>query len=205
MSRFKRKEQTEPPSEELLMRELEKYPKQKLDKDDVHRVARMVNEYQGKIKAYLHEQQEKKTGKLDRFADKVALFGGSWKFIVTLAVFVVCWLAWDSSRTSLFFLSFSLSVFTAFQAAFIQMSQNRQAVKDKQEQILDIAINFTAEQENLEIQAHLKRIEQSLAVLETQWGKGREPEPSESSGPPKPPACTGSSESHAQESPEENL
>jgi hypothetical protein len=47
-------------SEEFLLWELERYPRKKLTKNDVHRVALMVNEYNGKIKAHLHEQQEKK-------------------------------------------------------------------------------------------------------------------------------------------------
>ncbi|WP_052476165.1 DUF1003 domain-containing protein [Cohnella kolymensis] len=156
----------EPQSEELLMQELEKYPKHKMNKDDVYRVARMVNEYQGKIKAHLHEQQEKKAGRMDRFADRVANFGGSWRFVAALTVILTVWLIWDHGRLSLFMLSFSLSIFTVFQAALIQMSQNRQAMKDKQEQMLDIAINYTAEQENLEIQKRLTHIDKRLHGLE---------------------------------------
>jgi uncharacterized membrane protein len=166
--RFDARPNPEPGSEELLLRELEKYPRHKLNKDDVQRVAQMVNEYQGKIKAHLYEQQEKKTNGLDHFADWVAHFGGSWRFIVSLALIVAVWLMWNNSRMSLFMLSFGLSVFTAFQAALIQMSQNRQAVKDKQEQMLDIAINYKAEQENLEIQNYLRNIEKRLHSLEKQ-------------------------------------
>ncbi|ANE48988.1 hypothetical protein SY83_16925 [Paenibacillus swuensis] len=153
-------------SEELLLRELEQYPRKKINKDDVHRVAKMVNEYQGKIKAYLHEQQEKKASRLDRFADRVAIFGGSWWFVAILALVLMIWLIMDSGRTSMFMLSFSLSIFTAFQAALIQLSQNRQAAKDKQEQMLDIAINYKAEQENLEIQEMLNEINNRLTDLE---------------------------------------
>jgi uncharacterized membrane protein len=152
--------------EEILLRELEKFPKQKINKDDVKRVAEMVNEYQGKIKSYLYEQQEKNTSRLDRFADKVACFCGSWSFVTTLAILVVVWITWEPSRMSLFMLSFSLSVFTAFQAALIQMSQNRQAAKDKQEQMLDNAISYKAEKENLDIEAHLISIDKRLASLE---------------------------------------
>jgi uncharacterized membrane protein len=152
--------------EELLLRQLEKFPDHKLNKDDVKRVAEMVNEYQGKIKSYLYEQQEKKTSPLDRFADKVACFGGSWRFVIVSAILVTVWVTWDHSRMSLFMLSFCLSVFTVFQATLIQMSQNRQAAKDKQEQILDNAISYKAEKENLDIEAHLKSIDKRLACLE---------------------------------------
>ncbi|MNT60173.1 hypothetical protein D3C72_1977330 [compost metagenome] len=63
-------------------------------------------------------------------------------------------------------LSFILSIFTVFQATLIQMSQNRQAVKDKQEQIMDIAINYKAEKENVEIQNHLQQMEERLKYME---------------------------------------
>jgi uncharacterized membrane protein len=152
--------------EELLLRQLEKFPKHKLNKDDVKRVTGMVNEYQGQIKSYLYEQQEKKTSRLDRFADKIACFGGSWRFVTTSAILVLVWVTWDHSRMSLFMLSFGLSVFTVFQAALILMSQNRQEAKDKQEQILDNAISYKAEKENLDIQVQLKSIDNRLASLE---------------------------------------
>jgi uncharacterized membrane protein len=163
---YQRRKSESQSEEELLLRELEKFPKEKLNKDDMKRVTEMVNEYQGKIKSYLYEQQEKKTSRLDRFADKVACFGGSWQFVFTLAILITVWLAWDDSRMSLFMLSFSLSVFTSFQAAIIQMCQNRRAGKDKQEQMLDNAISYKAEKENLDIQSQLRSIDKRLASLE---------------------------------------
>jgi uncharacterized membrane protein len=155
-------------AEELLLRELQEHPQQKLNKDDVPRVAKIVSEYQGKINAYLHEQQEKKEGRRHRFADWVANFVGSWPFVLGLAVIVGVWVIVNDSRSSLYTLSFCLSIFTVFQAALIQMSQNRQAVKDKQEQMLDNAINYKAEQENLEIQHHLRKMDERLNHLEKQ-------------------------------------
>ncbi|WJH34728.1 DUF1003 domain-containing protein [Paenibacillus sp. CC-CFT747] len=163
--------------EEMLLRELEKYPNQKLEKDDVYRVAEMVREYQGRIKAYLHEQQEKKVTSLDRLADKVARFGGSWGFIAILAFIIASWVVLNffASWNTLFILSFCMSCMSVFTAPFILMSQNRQAVKNKQEQMLDIAINFKAEQENMEIQSHLKQILERMDRLEElQSGRGRE-------------------------------
>ncbi|WP_364145461.1 DUF1003 domain-containing protein [Paenibacillus sp. LPE1-1-1.1] len=154
-------------SESSLLSELEKqYPDREQNTDDIKRVASMVNEYKGNIKACLHEQQEQKAGRWDRLADWVASFGGSWRFVITLCLIVILWLTYDNSRTSLFMLSFCLSVFTAFQAAMIQMSQIRQAVKDKQEQMLDNAINYKAEQENLEIQEKLHTIDTRLRSIE---------------------------------------
>ncbi|MNV38006.1 hypothetical protein D3C71_1295420 [compost metagenome] len=154
-------------ADELLLRELEQFPEGKPDTHDIHRLAKMVNEYQGNIKAGLYEQHEKKAGTGARIADKVAIFGGSWKFIFSLAAILGSWLIWNHSRSSLFMLSFILSIFTVFQATLIQMSQNRQAVKDKQEQIMDIAINYKAEKENVEIQNHLQQMEERLKYMES--------------------------------------
>lgn len=160
---------------ESLLKELEKHPSRKPDKDDIKRVASMVNEYKGSIKSHLHEQQEQKVGHGERFADWVAKLGGSWLFVINFGLIVILWLAYDSSRSSLFILSFCLSVFTVFQAAMIQMSQNRQTLKDKQEQMLHIAINYKAEKENLEMQEKLHKIDNQLQVIENHLTSMRNP------------------------------
>lgn len=46
------------------------------------------------------------------------------------------------------------------------MSQNRQANRDKQEAILDFAINYRAEQENMEMKELLERMDQRLERME---------------------------------------
>ncbi|WP_054939551.1 DUF1003 domain-containing protein [Paenibacillus ihuae] len=160
---------------ELLLKELEKYPNRKPNEDDIKRVASMVNEYKGSIKAHLLEQQEQKVRQGERFADWVAKFGGSWLFVINFCLIVIVWLAYDSSRNSLFILSFCLSVFTVFQAAMIQMSQNRQAIQDKQEQLLHIAINYKAEKENLEMQEKLHKIDNQLQAIENHLTSLRNP------------------------------
>jgi uncharacterized membrane protein len=52
------------------------------------------------------------------------------------------------------------------QAPVILMSQNRQAARDKEESIMDFAINYKAEQENLEIQKILKQMNNHLNEIE---------------------------------------
>ncbi len=160
---------------EYLLRELEKDPNRKPNKDDIKRVASMVNEYKGSIKSPLHEQQEQKVGRGERFADWVAKLGGSWLFVINFCLVIIIWLAYDSSRSSLFILSFCLSVFTVFQAAMIQMSQNRQATKDKQEQMLHTAIDYKAEKENLEMQEKLQKIDNQLQAIENHLTSMRNP------------------------------
>lgn len=158
-----------------LLRELEEYPNRKQNEDDIKRVASMVNEYKGSLKSHLHEQQEQRVGKRERFADWVAKLGGSWLFVIIFCLIVILWLTYDSSRNSLFKLSFCLSVFTVFQATMIQMSQNRQVIKDKQEQMLHIAIDYKAEKENLEMQEKLHKIDNQLQAIENHLASLRNP------------------------------
>lgn len=63
-------------------------------------------------------------------------------------------------------LNLILSWLAALQAPVILMSQNRQAARDKQEAIMDFAINYKAERENLEIQLLLEKMDQRLAQIE---------------------------------------
>jgi len=63
-------------------------------------------------------------------------------------------------------LNLILSCLAALQAPVILMSQNRQAARDKQEAIMDFAINYKAERENLEIQRLLEKMDQRLDQIE---------------------------------------
>ena len=62
-------------------------------------------------------------------------------------------------------LNLVLSFLAGFQAPIILMSQNRQAARDKHEAMIDFAINYQAEQENVEMQAQLKRMESMIEEL----------------------------------------
>jgi CRP/FNR family transcriptional regulator, cyclic AMP receptor protein len=90
----------------------------------------------------------------EHLADKVAQFGGSWRFIVLcLASLVVyaglnAWLgksAWDPYPFIL--LNLILSMMAAIQAPVIMMSQNRQDTKDRLRGELDYEVNRRAEME----------------------------------------------------------
>jgi CRP/FNR family transcriptional regulator, cyclic AMP receptor protein len=90
----------------------------------------------------------------DRVADRVAQFGGSWRFIITFAVILTLyasaniWLgrqAWDPYPFIL--LNLFLSMLAAIQAPVIMMSQNRQDAKDRLRSELDFAVNRRAEGE----------------------------------------------------------
>ncbi len=88
----------------------------------------------------------------ERLADQVATFGGSWTFIILFGVFLVLWTGanvWLLSQPfdpyPFIFLNLMLSMVAALQAPIIMMSQNRQALKDRENAALDYEVNLKAE------------------------------------------------------------
>lgn len=89
-------------------------------------------------------------------ADKVAAFGGSWKFIGLFFAFIAAWVLINTLwfvGESIFdpypfiLLNLGLSSLAAFQAPIIMMSQNRQVAKDRLEQKATFEINLKLELE----------------------------------------------------------
>lgn len=97
--------------------------------------------------------------KLDKLADAVSAFTGSWVFIILhliwFAVWFMCSLGVDD-------LTLILSVEAIFLATFILMTQNRQAVKDTRREMRDLASDLRAEREILEIRKIVNKIHQEL-------------------------------------------
>jgi len=91
----------------------------------------------------------------ERMADRLADFGGSWRFIALFAVVLFLWLALNSSLLVIrpfdpypfIFLNLILSCLAAIQAPVIMMSQNRQEAKDRLSAEHDYRINLKAELE----------------------------------------------------------
>jgi len=90
-----------------------------------------------------------------RIADKVASFGGSWKFIIMFGVFIFIWIVlnvlWLFNRAfdpyPFILLNLILSCLAALQAPVIMMSQNRQEEKDRDRAKKDYMINLKSELE----------------------------------------------------------
>ncbi|MGM5470116.1 DUF1003 domain-containing protein [Flavobacteriaceae bacterium LMO-SS05] len=90
-----------------------------------------------------------------RLADKIASFGGSWKFIIIFGVFIFVWMiinvvfllskAFDPYPFIL--LNLILSCLAALQAPVIMMSQNRQEEKDRDRAKQDYMVNLKSELE----------------------------------------------------------
>jgi len=90
-----------------------------------------------------------------RLADKVATFGGSWKFIIIFSVFIFCWMLLNVlflmnkgfDPYPFILLNLILSCIAALQAPVIMMSQNRQEEKDRERAKNDYMINLKSELE----------------------------------------------------------
>lgn len=91
----------------------------------------------------------------ERLADKVAEFGGSWRFIICFGVILAVWIALNSlvllwrpfDPYPFILLNLVLSCLAAIQAPIIMMSQNRQEAKDRLRGEHDYRVNLKAELE----------------------------------------------------------
>jgi len=90
-----------------------------------------------------------------KLADKVAVFGGSWSFILLFIAFLLLWIVTNVfvlitkpfDPYPFIFLNLILSFIAALQAPVIMMSQNRQEEKDRSRAKKDYMINLKAELE----------------------------------------------------------
>jgi uncharacterized membrane protein len=90
-----------------------------------------------------------------KLADKIAMFGGSWTFIITFFSFILAWIGiniWFLAKKPFdpfpfILLNLMLSCLAAIQAPIIMMSQNRKEQKDRQRGEHDYKINLKAELE----------------------------------------------------------
>jgi uncharacterized membrane protein len=90
-----------------------------------------------------------------RLSDKLASFGGSWKFITIFGVILIIWIVINSIAIinkpfdpyPFILLNLILSCLAAIQAPIIMMSQNRQEAKDRLRSRNDYMVNLKAELE----------------------------------------------------------
>jgi uncharacterized membrane protein len=91
----------------------------------------------------------------ERLSDKIADFGGSWKFIIIFIASIIAWIGmnvWVYANQGFdpypfIFLNLVLSCVAALQAPVIMMSQNRQEDHDREQAKWDYEINMKAEKE----------------------------------------------------------
>ncbi len=115
-----------------------------------------------------------KLGLGERVADRIAVFGGSWGFILSFAGLFLGWILFNSIHLFLakpidpypfILLNLMLSCLAAIQAPVIMMSQNRQESKDRLRSEHDYRINLKAE---LEIRHLHEKVDH---LLMNQWQK----------------------------------
>lgn len=117
------------------------------------------------VQNLLHPPIEMPT-RSQKMTDKIAKFGGSWKFIIIFSVVLFVWITFNViALTQYIFdpypfilMNLILSCIAAFQAPVIMMSQNRQEEKDRERSENDYLINLKAEME-------IKSLHQKIDLL----------------------------------------
>jgi uncharacterized membrane protein len=107
----------------------------------------------------------------NRLADRMASFGGSWRFLMGFSVVMFLWITVNSvvalwrpfDPYPYILLNLALSCLAAIQAPVIMMSQNRQEAKDRLRSENDYRVNLKAELE-------IRQLHSKLDLLLThQW------------------------------------
>lgn len=102
------------------------------------------------------EEEDRASTFGERLSDKIASFGGSWRFILIFTGFLVVWILLNVFQVfagravdpyPFILLNLLLSCIAALQAPIIMMSQNRQEEHDRKRAMQDYQINLKAELE----------------------------------------------------------
>jgi len=103
----------------------------------------------------LSKQFEKKLTFGERLSDRIAEFGGSWKFLITFGAVLFAWIGINGFMFAthsfdpypFILLNLILSCLAAVQAPIIMMSQNRAEARDRLRAENDYKVNLKAELE----------------------------------------------------------
>lgn len=168
----------------MKLKQHQKYLQELLDTENermrkLHQiVADAIHEEELLTETLSNEKGRKSVKFSERVADRVASFGGSWRFIILFCLFLVLWViinaivllsrAFDPYPFTL--MNVLLSLIAALQAPIIMMSQNRQIQKDRERAENQYLINLKAEIEvrNLHQKMDLLMEDQVKNLLEIQ-------------------------------------
>jgi len=108
-----------------------------------------------RVSRNLNEEEQESLTFGERLADRVAAFGGSWRFIILFGVVLAAWVIGNTAVLfqhpfdpyPFIFLNLILSMLAAIQAPVIMMSQNRQGAKDRMKTDMDYRIDLKGEME----------------------------------------------------------
>src|SRR5213080_364704 len=137
-----------------------------------HEVIESLREHEV-LSENIEKQFERKLTFGERLSDKIAEFGGSWKFIITFGSVIVVWVVLNAlllldrgfDPYPFILLNLILSCLAALQAPVIMMSQNRAEARDRLRAEHDYQVNLKAELE-------IRQLHEKLDVLlKHQWHK----------------------------------
>lgn len=121
----------------------------------------------------LYDEYDRQLTYWDKLADRIASFGGSWKFISIFGGFILLWIAINIFLLTqdafdpypFILLNLILSCLAAIQAPVIMMSQNRMEERDRMRAENDFKINMKAE---IEIKILHEKMDH---LITNQWQK----------------------------------
>ncbi len=122
----------------------------------------------------LVHQPEEILSRGQSISDKVASFGGSWKFIILFSIILTVWILFNTLAPNkadfdpypFILMNLVLSAIAALQAPIIMMSQNRKEEKDRKRSENDYLINLKAELEVRSLHQKIDLlIEEQIKVL----------------------------------------
>lgn len=113
-----------------------------------------------------------------KLSDRVAQFGGSWRFIILFGIILTVWIIFNALAIGVYkfdpypfiLMNLILSCIAALQAPIIMMSQNRQEEKDRMRNENDYMINLKAEMQIRSINQKIDLLleEQIKTLFDTQ-------------------------------------
>jgi uncharacterized membrane protein len=119
----------------------------------------------------VYEDIDEKASLGERLADKLAVFAGSWKFIIIFGLIMAVWIAvnWKMGATAFdpfpfILLNLTLSTLAALQAPVILMAQNRQAAKDRAVAQNDFQVNLKNEVEIADLHRKIDMLTDALTM-----------------------------------------
>ena len=118
-----------------------------------HRLRRTDELLRHRVSRNVNQEEEARLTFADRAADKLAEFGGSWKFIIASILFTLVWIGFNSwllmekgfDPYPYTLLNLVIGMIASLSAPVIMMSQNRQSEKDRLRANLDYQVNLKNE------------------------------------------------------------
>ena len=144
----------------------------------LHQIVQQTLEAEELIVQNLLHPPEEILSQGQKVSDRVAQFGGSWRFIILFGVVLAAWIVFNVLAAKVFIfdpfpfilMNLILSCIAALQAPIIMMSQNRQEEKDRMRGENDYLINLKAEMQIRSLQQKMDLLleEQIKTLFDTQ-------------------------------------